>query len=138
MAARSTHSTPLPRGRPGPKLQMDGDDLHALPLSMRKASLARLLARRPDGVFLTDFEQGEIGPDLFRKACEFGWRAWYRSIWTGLMDGTRCKHWIKVKNPASAAPWHGRKRRPKWPLCFHERPISASTKHQLYKSDGRY
>ena len=29
---------------------------------MRKASLARLLARRVDGIFLSDFEQGEIGP----------------------------------------------------------------------------
>jgi hypothetical protein len=38
---------------------------------LRKANLARLLARRPDGIFLSDFEQGEIGPDLFRKACEF-------------------------------------------------------------------
>jgi ATP-dependent DNA ligase len=53
-------------------LAMDGEDLRRLPLSMRKANLARLLARRPDGIFLSDFEQGEIGPDLFRKACEFG------------------------------------------------------------------
>jgi hypothetical protein len=36
-----------------------------------KANLARLLARRPEGIFLSPFEQGEIGPDLFRKACEF-------------------------------------------------------------------
>jgi hypothetical protein len=27
---------------------------------------------RADGIFFSDFEQGEIGPDLFRKACEFG------------------------------------------------------------------
>jgi bifunctional non-homologous end joining protein LigD len=53
-------------------LAMDGDDLRNLPLSMRKANLARLLARRPDGIFMSEFEQGEIGPDLFRKACEFG------------------------------------------------------------------
>jgi bifunctional non-homologous end joining protein LigD len=46
-------------------LAMDGDDLRDLPLSMRKANLVRLLARRPDGIFLSDFEQGEIGPDLF-------------------------------------------------------------------------
>jgi len=39
---------------------------------MRKANLARLLVGRPDGIFLSPFEQGEIGPDLFRKACEFG------------------------------------------------------------------
>jgi bifunctional non-homologous end joining protein LigD len=36
---------------------------------MRKTNLARLLARRPDGIFVAPFEQGEIGPDLFRKAC---------------------------------------------------------------------
>jgi len=52
-------------------LALDGEDLRKLPLSMRKANLARLLARRPDGIFLSPFEQGEIGPNLFRKACEF-------------------------------------------------------------------
>ena len=53
-------------------LAMDGDDLRDLPLSMRKANLTRLLARRPDGIFFSDFEQGEIGPDLFRAACRMG------------------------------------------------------------------
>ena len=42
-------------------LVSDGEDLRKLPLSMRKANLARLLARRVDGIFLSDFEQGEIG-----------------------------------------------------------------------------
>ena len=41
-----------------------------------KASLSRLLARRVDGIFLRDFEQREIGPDLFRHACRMGWRDW--------------------------------------------------------------
>jgi bifunctional non-homologous end joining protein LigD len=49
-------------------LALDGDDLRRLPLSMRKTNLARLLARRPDGIFVAPFEQGEIGPDLFRAA----------------------------------------------------------------------
>jgi hypothetical protein len=31
--------------------------------------LARLLARRADGIHLAPFEQGEIGPELFRAAC---------------------------------------------------------------------
>jgi bifunctional non-homologous end joining protein LigD len=51
---------------------MDGDDLRDLPLSLRKTNLQRLLARRPDGIFLSDFEQGEIGPDLFRAVCRMG------------------------------------------------------------------
>ena len=50
-------------------LVSDGDDLRKLPLTMRKTNLARLLARRVDGIFLSAFEQGEIGPDLFRHAC---------------------------------------------------------------------
>jgi hypothetical protein len=36
---------------------------------MRKTSVARLLARRPDGIFIAPYEAGEIGPDLFRAAC---------------------------------------------------------------------
>jgi bifunctional non-homologous end joining protein LigD len=53
-------------------LVSDGEDLRRLPLSMRKASLSRLLARRVGGIFLSDFEHGEIGPDLFRHACLMG------------------------------------------------------------------
>jgi ATP-dependent DNA ligase len=50
-------------------LALDGDDLRQLPLSMRKTNLARLLAHRPDGA---PFEQGEIGPDFFHRACRMG------------------------------------------------------------------
>jgi len=38
-------------------------------LHLRRTNLAGLLARRVDGIFLSDFEQGEIGPDLFHHAC---------------------------------------------------------------------
>jgi bifunctional non-homologous end joining protein LigD len=48
-------------------LVSDGEDLRKLPLGMRKTNLARLLARRVDGNHLAPFEQGEIGPDLFRQ-----------------------------------------------------------------------
>jgi hypothetical protein len=51
-------------------LALDGDDLRKLPLHLRKTNLARLLARRADGIHLAPFEQGEIGPDLFRAACD--------------------------------------------------------------------
>jgi ATP-dependent DNA ligase len=77
---------------------MDGDDLRDLPLSMRKANLARLLARRPDGILLSDFEQGEIGPDLFRKACEFGLEDLVSKHRDRPYRGGREKHCIKVKN----------------------------------------
>jgi bifunctional non-homologous end joining protein LigD len=53
-------------------LALEGDDLRKLPLHLCKNNLARLLARRPEGIFVSEFEQGEIGPDLFRQACKFG------------------------------------------------------------------
>jgi bifunctional non-homologous end joining protein LigD len=49
-----------------------GDDLRKLPLHLRKTSLQRLLARRPEGIFVNPFEQGEIGPELFRATCRMG------------------------------------------------------------------
>ena len=79
-------------------LALDGDDLRGLRLSMRKTNLARLLARRPDGIFVAPFEQSEIGPDLFRAAC--------RMVLEGLVSkrrdrpyqSGRSKYWTKVKN----------------------------------------
>jgi hypothetical protein len=35
------------------------DDQRKLPLSMPKANLERLLARRPEGIFVNAFERGE-------------------------------------------------------------------------------
>ena len=53
-------------------MALDGEDLRQLPLNLRKTNLARLLASRPDGIFVAPYEQGEIGPDLFRAACIMG------------------------------------------------------------------
>jgi hypothetical protein len=66
---------------------------------MRKTNLQRLLARRPDGIFISQFEQGEIAPDLFRKACEFG------------LEGVVSKHrelWGFGNRPSSTDPHVGR------------------------------
>ena len=52
---------------------------------MRKTNLARLLARRVDGIHLAPFEQGEIGPDLFRHACLMGLEGWSPSIEAALL-----------------------------------------------------
>ncbi|UGY15093.1 DNA ligase [Bradyrhizobium septentrionale] len=53
-------------------IELDGEDLRKLPLSMRKTNLERMLARRVDGIHLAPFETGEIGPELFRHACLMG------------------------------------------------------------------
>ena len=81
----------------------DGDDMRSLPLSMRKANLARLLARRTDGIFVAPFEQGEIGPDLFRAACNMGLEGLVSKRRDRPYRAGRSPNWIKVKNPKSAA-----------------------------------
>ena len=58
----------------------------------------RLLARRPEGIFLSPFLQGEIGPDLFRKACEFGLEGLVSKHRDRPYQAGRSTHWIKVKN----------------------------------------
>jgi ATP-dependent DNA ligase len=79
-------------------MALDGEDLRGLPLSMRKTNLTRLLARRPDGVFVAPFEAGEIGPDLFRAACDMGLEGLVSKRRDRPYQAGRSKHWIKVKN----------------------------------------
>ena len=79
-------------------LATDGDDLRRLLLSMRKSNLARLLRSRPEGIFINPFEQGEIGPDLFRAACRMGLEGLVSKHRDRPYQAGRSKHWIKVKN----------------------------------------
>jgi len=79
-------------------LALDGEDLRKLPLHLRKNNLARLLARRPEGIFLSDFERGEIGPDLFRQACKFGLEGLVSKRRDRPYRAGRSPDWIKVKN----------------------------------------
>jgi ATP-dependent DNA ligase len=76
----------------------DGEDLRKLPLTMRKTNLARLLARRVDGIFLSDFEQGEIGPDLFRHACLMGLEGLVSKLRDRPYRPGRSPNWVKNKN----------------------------------------
>ncbi|MBR1157276.1 DNA ligase [Bradyrhizobium sp. JYMT SZCCT0428] len=84
-------------------LVTDGADIRKLPLTMRKTNLARLLARRVDGIFISDFERGEIGPELFRHACLMGLEGLVSKLADRPYRPGRSPHWVKVKNPASPA-----------------------------------
>ena len=81
----------------------DGADLRKLPLTMRKTNLARLLARRVDGIFLSDFEQGEIGPDLFRHACLMGLEGLVSKHRDSTYRAGRFDRWVRVKNRSHPA-----------------------------------
>jgi hypothetical protein len=65
---------------------------------LRKTKLDRLLARRPDGIFVAPFEQGEIGPELFRAACRMGLEGLVSKRRDKPYQAGRSKHWIKIKN----------------------------------------
>jgi bifunctional non-homologous end joining protein LigD len=84
-------------------MAMDGEDLRDLPLLMRKTSLAKLLRGRPDGMFIAPFEHGEIGPELFRAACNFGLEGLVSKRTDRHYRGGRSPDWVKMKNRAHPA-----------------------------------
>jgi ATP-dependent DNA ligase len=70
---------------------------------MRKTNLARLLARRVDGIHLAPFEQGEIGPELFRHACLMGLEGLVSKLRDRPYRPGRSPNWVKVKNRSHPA-----------------------------------
>jgi bifunctional non-homologous end joining protein LigD len=55
-------------------------------------------ARRPEGIFINPFERGEIGPDLFRAACDMGLEGLVSKRRDRPYQAGRSKRWVKVKN----------------------------------------
>jgi hypothetical protein len=72
-------------------------NLRRLPLSMRKANLQRPIPV-PRWHLRFRFQQGEIGPDLFRAACNMGLEGLVSKRADRPYRGGRSKDWIKVKN----------------------------------------
>ena len=79
------------------------DDLRKLPLHLRKTNLDRLLARRPEGIFVNSFDRGEIGPNLFRAACDLGLEGLVSKHRDRPYRDGRSKFWVKCKNRAHPA-----------------------------------
>ena len=79
-------------------LALDGDDLRGLPLSLCKTNLAWMFARRPVGIFIAPSEQGEIGPELFRAACNMGLEGLVSKRRESRYRAGRSPDWVKVKN----------------------------------------
>lgn len=96
----------LPRGRqsdqaPRPPIsRCDRSGISARPRASRSASAAAGAATRArvDGILVSEFEQDEIGPDLFRHACMIGLEGLVSKHHKRLYRGGRSPHWIKVKN----------------------------------------
>jgi bifunctional non-homologous end joining protein LigD len=83
-------------------LELDGEDLRPLPLSARKAKLARLLARKPTGIVFNEHTD-EDGATVFRHACAMGLEGIVSKRLTAPYRSGSSRDWIKVKNPDSPA-----------------------------------
>jgi bifunctional non-homologous end joining protein LigD len=84
-------------------LACDGEDLRPTMLSARKDKLAHLLSRPVDGIFIAEYEQRDIGRELFRAACKMGLEGIVSKRLDRVYSAGRCKHWVKVKNQAHPA-----------------------------------
>jgi bifunctional non-homologous end joining protein LigD len=85
--------------------QLATDEVHVrkLPLSVRKTKLSRLLAGRPDGIFVAPFEPRPIDPRMFPKACEMGLEGIVsKRLDSPYRPGSQ-RSWVKVKNPLHPA-----------------------------------
>jgi bifunctional non-homologous end joining protein LigD len=83
-------------------LELDGEDLRPLPLSSRKAKLARLLARKPAGILFNEHTDEE-GVTVFRHACKLGLEGIVSKRLAAPYRSGPSRDWIKVKNPDSPA-----------------------------------
>jgi bifunctional non-homologous end joining protein LigD len=83
-------------------LELDGQDLRALPLVDRKKRLARLLSGRRLGIVLSDHTD-EDGALIFVHACRMGLEGIVSKRLSAPYRSGRSRDWLKVKNPDSPA-----------------------------------
>jgi bifunctional non-homologous end joining protein LigD len=80
-----------------------GDDLRRDPLNVRKATLARVLARSAPGLRLNEHMEDEDGPLVFHHACKLGLEGIVSKREDSRYRSGRSPHWIKSKNPNAPA-----------------------------------
>ncbi|MGE5137910.1 MAG: hypothetical protein ACM3JD_00490 [Rudaea sp.] len=79
-------------------LEVSGKDARIEPLRARKALLEMLLARTDgDGIQLSEYLEGEIGPRMFEHACKMGLEGIVSKHRERAYHAGRCSHWLKVK-----------------------------------------
>ena len=79
-------------------LQLDGADLRAEPIEIRKATLARLLAGITGGITINDHMHGDARK-IFAHACRLGLEGIVSKRRGSRYESGRSRHWIKLKNP---------------------------------------
>ncbi|MET3839056.1 DNA ligase [Bradyrhizobium sp. OAE829] len=88
-------------------LAVDGEDIRAEPLHVRKVKLAKVLENSTvmgsPGIQLSEYMEGEFGPAMFEHACELGLEGIVSKRRDCAYRAGPSSNWIKVKNPASPA-----------------------------------
>ena len=84
-------------------LELDGRDLRSQRWDARRALLAQLLDRCPDGIRLSEHIADADGATIFRQACVMGLEGIVAKRRDSRYRSGRCTDWIKVKNPAHPA-----------------------------------
>jgi bifunctional non-homologous end joining protein LigD len=79
-------------------LVSDGDDLRSCRSRCARPTCSGCWRRVSTGSFLSDFEQGEISPELFRHACPMGLEGLVSKLKDRPYRPGRSPNWMKVKN----------------------------------------
>jgi bifunctional non-homologous end joining protein LigD len=91
-------------------LELNGKDLRPLPLSERKAKLARLLAGLAAGIVFNEHTDVD-GATVFQQACKMGLEGIVSKRLSAPYRSGRSTDWLKIKNPGSAAMMRAREGR---------------------------
>jgi bifunctional non-homologous end joining protein LigD len=83
-------------------LELDGKDLRRAPIEERKATLAKLLRRSPDGIAFNEHYSGD-GGIIYKRACALGCEGIVSKRLGSSYRSGRAVCWLKIKNPAGPA-----------------------------------
>jgi bifunctional non-homologous end joining protein LigD len=83
-------------------IELDGDDVRSVPLSVRKTMLANVLASAAPGLRLNEHIE-EDGPTVFLHACKLGLEGIVSKRKDSRYASGRSPHWIKSKNQNAPA-----------------------------------
>jgi bifunctional non-homologous end joining protein LigD len=84
-------------------IELNGDDLRQAPLTVRKATLERLLERAVPGLRYNEHLDQEDGPLVFLHACKLGLEGIVSKRRDSPYSSGRSPHWVKSKNPSAPA-----------------------------------
>jgi bifunctional non-homologous end joining protein LigD len=104
-------------------IELAGDDLRREPLTVRKTTLASLLARAEPGLRLNEHMEAD-GPDVFLHACKTGLEGSVSKRKDSHYSSGRSPHWIESKNPN--APAVKREAEEDWNGCHSARWRNSS------------